>query len=88
MCSTTLFDSRLGQVKVFVFSITSRPILEPTQYPVQWVRGRALFLETKGPAGDSGCSAFKHKIQLLLCEYHCEGNFVGEDDTRMEKIIY
>jgi hypothetical protein len=32
------FDSPQGQ-EIFLFSVTSRPALEPTQAPIQWVPG-------------------------------------------------
>jgi hypothetical protein len=46
-----VFESHQG-LKIFLFTITSRPALGPTQPPIQWVQG-ALFLEVKQPGHEA-----------------------------------
>jgi hypothetical protein len=45
------FDSRLG-LGIFLFTTVSRPTLEPTQPPIQWVQG-ALSLEVEQPRSEA-----------------------------------
>jgi len=46
-----LFESRRG-LKIFLFDTASRPALEPTQPPTQWVPG-ALSLGVKRPGREA-----------------------------------
>jgi hypothetical protein len=51
-----VFDSWQDQ-EIFLNSTASRPVLEPTQPPIQWVLG-ALFPELKQPEQEADRSTF------------------------------
>jgi len=61
------FESRQG-LGIFLFTIVSRPVLGPTQPPIQWVPG-TLSLEVKWPGHEADHSPPPHAEVMNAWSY-------------------